>query len=145
MYNGGMSPDGKWRWTILERESSCSQWEGLACTHDGPWFFPFETIVGVFFGRTRVLVQAKNSGSQFDLGIEFSCNIKNKFKIWLSGVMEWRVLPFFLGGGGPQTNDFPSSWHVPQRVPNSTSLLSHMLWQLLSSFHLSTWVNGREA
>jgi hypothetical protein len=24
----------------------------------------------------------------------------------------------------------------PQRVPNSISLLSHMLWQLLSSFHL---------
>jgi len=23
----------------LEIEISCSQWEGSACTHDGPWFF----------------------------------------------------------------------------------------------------------
>ncbi len=36
--------------------------------------------------------------------------------------------------------EFPSSWHVPQRVPNSTSLLSPMLWQMLSSFHLYSWV-----
>ncbi len=30
----------------------------------------------------------------------------------------------------------PRSQHVPQCVPNSTSLLSHMLWQILSSFPL---------
>jgi len=33
-----------------------------------------------------------------------------------------------------QTKEFPSFSHVPQRVLNSTSLLSHMLWQMLSSF-----------
>jgi len=32
----------------------------------------------------------------------------------------------------------------PQRVPNSTSLLSHMLWQMLSSFHLYSWAKGKE-
>jgi hypothetical protein len=31
----------------------------------GPYFFLFETIGGVFFRRTTVLVQAKNSGRQF--------------------------------------------------------------------------------
>jgi hypothetical protein len=34
-----------------------------------------------------------------------------------------------------QSKEFPSSWHVLQRVPNSTSLLSHMLCQVLSYVH----------
>jgi hypothetical protein len=32
----------------------------------------------------------------------------------------------------------------PQRVPNSTSILSHMPWQMLSSFHLYCWAKGEE-
>jgi len=49
VYNGGISPGGKWWWTVLEREFSCSQWEGSACTHDGPWFFLFEWVGGEGF------------------------------------------------------------------------------------------------
>ncbi len=33
----------------------------------------------------------------------------------------------------------PSSQCVPQHVLHSTSLISHMLWQISSSFHLYTW------
>jgi len=29
----------KWSPIILEKEISCSQWEGSTCTHDGPMFF----------------------------------------------------------------------------------------------------------
>jgi len=37
------------------------------------------------------------------------------------------------------SSEFPKDsqfQHFPQDVPNSTSLLSHMLWQMLSSWHL---------
>ncbi len=34
-----ISPCQEWRWTILEREVPCNQWEGSTCTHDGPYFF----------------------------------------------------------------------------------------------------------
>jgi hypothetical protein len=41
-----------------------------------------------------------------------------------------------------------SSQWVPNLFPNmffhSTSLLSHMLWQMLSSFHLSSWAKVQE-
>jgi len=33
----------------LEREISCSPWEGLACPHDGFFFFPFGGWVGRIF------------------------------------------------------------------------------------------------
>jgi hypothetical protein len=38
----------------------------------------------------------------------------------------------------------PRSQHVPQCVPNSTSLLLHMLWQILSYFPLYQWAKGEE-
>ncbi len=38
----------------------------------------------------------------------------------------------------------PRSQHVPQCVSNSTSLLSHMLWQILSSFPLYQWAKGED-
>jgi hypothetical protein len=34
------------------------------------------------------------------------------------------------------------SQYVPQCVLHSTSLLSHMVWQMLSSCHLYTWAKG---
>ncbi len=37
-----ISPCQEWRWTILEREVPCNQWEGSTCTHDGPYYFLFE-------------------------------------------------------------------------------------------------------
>ncbi len=37
-----------------------------------------------------------------------------------------------------------SSHCVPQHVLRSTSLLSHMLWQMLSSFHLYRWAKEEE-
>jgi hypothetical protein len=39
---------------------------------------------------------------------------------------------------------FGLGWGAKQRVPNSTSLLSHMLWQMFFSFHLSSWAKGEE-
>jgi hypothetical protein len=47
------------------------------------------------------------------------------------------------GGWGCQNKKFPSSKHVSQRVPNSTSILSHMLCQMLPSFHLYNWAKVR--
>ncbi len=42
-------------------------------------------------------------------------------------------------------NGFPSGpQFVPQHVVHSTSLVSHMLWQMLSSFHLYRWATGEE-
>jgi hypothetical protein len=38
----------------------------------------------------------------------------------------------------------PSSLCVPQHVLHSTSLLSHMLWQMLSSIHLYRWAKRNE-
>ncbi len=52
-------------------------------------------------------------------------------------------LTFLKGGDGGDRFKAMSSQvphMLPQRVPNSTSLLSHML----SSFHLSSWANGKE-
>jgi hypothetical protein len=42
-------PRPKWWQTVLEIEVSCSQWEGSACTPDGPWFFLYGGAGGVIF------------------------------------------------------------------------------------------------
>ncbi len=70
--------------------------------------------------------------------------------------------PFKFGGWGGFFPLFPGSQCVhtmfplssqwvpirfqicPQHVLHSTSLLSHMLWQMLSSFHLYRWAKGEE-
>jgi hypothetical protein len=75
----------------------------------------------------------------FPLG-PWTVNFPRKFCLF-------RAIVFFClgdGGGEGQSKEFPSFLHVPQRVPNSTSLLSHMLWQMFSSFHLSRWAKGEE-
>jgi hypothetical protein len=41
------------------------------------------------------------------------------------------------GGMKAKSSQVPDMF--PKKVPNSTSLLSHMLWQMLSSFHLYRW------
>jgi uncharacterized membrane protein YccF (DUF307 family) len=46
-----------------------------------------------------------------------------------------------FGRGGVQSN---GSHGTPDMFANSTSLLSHMLWQMLSSFHLYIWAKGEE-
>jgi len=49
------------------------------------------------------------------------------------------LCPLYVPNGfqsGPQC--------VPQHVLHSTSLVSHMLWQMLSSFHLFRWAKGEE-
>jgi len=33
-----ISPGQKWWRTVLKIEISCSQWDGSACSHGGPWF-----------------------------------------------------------------------------------------------------------
>jgi hypothetical protein len=59
-----------------------------------------------------------------------------------------RCLAFFrfkLGEGeGFFFSFFLGSKCVPQHVFHSTSLLSHMLWQMFSLFHLYTWAKGEE-
>ncbi len=47
-----ISPGQKWWWTVLGVEILCSQWEGLACTHDGPCFF----ILGVGWGAAELFL-----------------------------------------------------------------------------------------
>ncbi len=107
-----------------------------------------------------VLPQAKN-GDELFLVIEIS------FGQWEGPSMHSRCLAFFPfkfveGGGGKRIflsffsgyqcvpTMFPSSSHrvlnmspssqcVPQYVLHSTSLLSHMFCQMLSSFHLFSW------
>jgi hypothetical protein len=59
--------------------------------------------------------------------------------------VDYPCKPFFLvlgGGLRGQSKEFPNFWHVPQRLPNSTSFLFHMFWQILSSFHLYSWAKG---
>ncbi len=56
-------------------------------------------------------------------------------------------LPFHAnwGAGGvlkTKSSQVPNMF--PQKNPNSTSLLSHMLWQMLSSFHLYRWAKRKE-
>jgi hypothetical protein len=46
--------------------------------------------------------------------------------------------------GELHSSSSPSSHCVTQHVLHSTSLLSHMLWQTLSSFHLYRWAKGEE-
>jgi len=41
---------------------------------------------------------------------------------------------FLVGSGQAKSSQVPDMF--PKRVTNSTSLLSHMLWQMLSSFHI---------
>jgi len=75
------------------------------------------------------------------------------FELWCGewivhcSLSTWTVdnwLSIFLGLGAGQTKKFPSFWPIPQRVPYSTLLLSHMFWQMLSSFHLYMWAKGEE-
>jgi hypothetical protein len=60
-----------------------------------------------------------------------------------------RCLAFFrfkLGGRGRIlfSSFFLGSKCVPQHVLHSTSLLSDMLWQMLSSFHIYSLAKGEE-
>ncbi len=61
----------------------------------------------------------------------------------------WTVdncLSMQIGGGGgvlkAKSSQVPDMF--PKKNPNSTSLLSHMLWQMLSSFHLYGWAKRKE-
>jgi len=55
--------------------------------------------------------------------------------MWFGDTVE---IVFIMVGGGCvcESKGFSSCWHVPQSILNSTSLLSDMLWQMLSSFEL---------
>jgi hypothetical protein len=77
---------------------------------------------------------------------------------WEGPSMHSKSLAFFhfkfrVGGGKDFFSFFPGSQCIPTMFPwgfpscsqyflHSTSLLSHMLWQMLSSFHLYTWAGG---
>ncbi len=76
------------------------------------------------------------------------CRCFFSFKVW------WGEGHFFIFLWFPMcshhvpfefNNGFPSvSQYIPQYVFHSTSLLSHMLWQMLFSFHLYRWAKGEE-
>ncbi len=90
------------------------------------------------------------------MGRKFSCSQ------WGGPSMQSSCLAFFpfkfVGGGkgGKRTRRgfsftfpwfllcSPSSQCIPQHVLHSTSPLSHMLWQMLSSFHLYMWAKEEE-
>jgi hypothetical protein len=72
------------------------------------------------------------------------------FQVFGGGRIFFPFFPFFPGSQCEPTM-FPlsSQWvflsnsqYVPQRNLHSTSLLSHMLWQMLSSCHLFRWAKG---
>ncbi len=71
-------PSKKWWPTILEKEISCSQWEGSTCTHDGPMFFLWGAWGGV--GWVIIIIISLVNFSlgqkwwQIVLGIKVSCS-----------------------------------------------------------------------
>ncbi len=86
-----INPRHKWWQTVLEIEISCNQWEGSACTHDGPCFSPLQGWVGGVFKKFFLVL--------------------NVFQ---------HVLIMFPWGS-------PSSQVIPEGVPNSISILFHMV------------------
>ncbi len=126
----------------------------------------------MFFARRGVLAHAKNDDELF-WEEKISCSQwerpKHVLKVpcfffpftfahWGEGGGEKRgedSFSFFPGSKCETTmfllssqwvpNMFPPSSHcVPQHVLHSTSLSSHMLWQMLSSFHLHRWGKGEK-
>ncbi len=108
----------------------------------------------------RVLAQAKNGDELFweekfhaPNGKPQACT-QGALLFFLLSLGEWG----WEGEGfsfsfSPRSQCFPimcplSSQWVPNMFPNmffhSTSLLSHVLWQMLSSFHLSSWAKVGE-
>ncbi len=87
----------------------------------GPsFFFLWVKGMGFFFSKLCLVcrVTVHSSLSTFTVDINCPCKI------------------FFV------LNSFGEG--LKQRVPNNTSLISHMLWVMLSSFHLYTWAKGEE-
>jgi len=98
----------------LEIEISCSQWEGSACTHDGPWFFLGRGGAGrgmffLFFFIVQSLPSAislgqkwwptvleiKNTCNQMGWSMHSRCLDFLSFKFWVEGV-EGGFFSFFL-------------------------------------------------
>ncbi len=83
--------------------------------------FSFQGLIGEESGQSTVHCSIGQRT------VDFPCNLFFSFFLFF----------FFVWAGERAAGGhFPSSSHVSQRVLNSTSLLSHMLWQMLSSFHL---------
>ncbi len=91
-------------------------------------FYRFYSFLDIF--RHFITKMEKNAGVESGM-----VTVHIPLRDW---TVDFRCKPFFFGFGrsGCQSNEFPSSRHVPQRVPNSSSLVFHMLWQRLFSFHL---------
>jgi hypothetical protein len=60
---------------------------------------------------------------------------------WFSMCSHYVPFKFSMGSHMDFTMP-PSSQCFPQHVLHSTSLISDMLWQMLSSFHVYRWANG---
>jgi hypothetical protein len=65
--------------------------------------------------------------------------------VWVEGEGFFLMFPWFSMCSHYVPFKFPMGSHqVPQHILHSTSLLSHMLWQMLSSFHLYISAKGEE-
>ncbi len=104
-------PGQKWWWTLLGREISCSQSEGPSMHSRCLAFLPFKFWVGVV-------------GKEFFFILFFHFPLVPNVFTWSSQLV---LIRFPICS--------PSFQCVPQHGLHSSSLLSHMLWQMLSSFH----------
>ncbi len=90
---------------------------------------------GFFFFLKLCLVESGLSTVHFSLGyltVDFLCGLLFFFFL------------FFGWGRGVKAKSSQVPGMFPQRDPSSTSLLSHMLWQMLSCFLLINWAKGEE-
>jgi hypothetical protein len=112
----GISLGQRCWWTLLGRKISCSQHEGPSVHSRCLAFFFFPQLGG---------------GGFFSFFPSSQC-----VSTMCPSSSQWVPIGFSICS--------PSSQCVPQHVLHSTSLLSYMFWQMLSSFHLYRWAKGDE-
>jgi len=108
----GVSPCQKWWWSLLEREISCSQWEGPNMHSKRLVFFPFMFwgVGGVrkdvfsFFSTSQCVRTMFLSSSQWVPNI-----FPNIFFIPLHFYMPWKMVSSFHLYGWPKGEELYSS------------------------------------
>jgi hypothetical protein len=139
----GISLGQKWWQTLLGRDISCSQWEGQSMHSRCLAFYPFKFWgERIFFFHFPLVPIVFPLNLQWVLRMGYPIEVANRiilFIFFLYQVLLHDTLCDELHSSGS-----PSSHCVTQHVLHSTSLLSNMLWQMLSSFHLYRWAKGED-